>query len=313
MSGATTTTLSALVKPEVHAMISDSVFRNSEFLPLFRQIGPIGGTGYQLKVIVAANGSAQVYTEDQLVPSAGYQQVVTATASWKHIRTIARITGHARREMNAGWDDMAWSGAYGGVNVEISGAIADMVDLTNTTFLANTTYGVVGIVDDDTTAFYDLSRATYTTLKSYVLGSVGALALADFDHLVHETYNAPYGGNIQLIVMPPAQARKYAGLIAGKIQIPSAGDISGGGPGNLPPYGGIPCIEVRDLSATVILGLSDLDTGWFYVVHEAAPGGISIDKYGMDSDAATWQISTAGALICTKPYHQGKLEGVGTT
>jgi len=313
MAGATTTTLDPIVRPEVHAQVSDAVFRNSDFIPLFRQVGPIGGGTLDIKVIVAANSSAQVYTEDGPVPEPGYQQVISAAADYKHIRVFTRITGHARREMNAAWDATSWPGGYGGVNIEFMKGMEDLVDLVNTTFLANATYGVVGIVDDDTTNYYNQNRATYTALKSYVKGSTGALSVAKMDRLLHETYNAPYGGKIQLLLVPPAQARHLSTLSAGQIRTGGPADIAGGAPGVLPPYANIPVAEVRDLAATVIIGLSGMDTNWYFALHEAAPGGIDISHYGMNADAQTVQMSTSGALICTQPNQQGKLEGVGTT
>lgn len=313
MAGSTTSTHSAVIIPQVHQEISDAVFRNSEFLPLFRQIGPVGGSTYDVKVVTAANSSAQVYTEDQAVPSPGYQQTITAAASWKHVRVFDRVTGHLRRQLNSSWDSPAWPGAYGGSNFEAEKAKEDLVDLVNTTFLANATYGLVGIVDDDTTNYYDQSRSTYTALKSYVKTASAALSAALMNRLVHETYNAPYGGKLEAILMPPAQARKYSALVEGKVQVTGMGDIAGSGPAMLPPWGRIPCFEVRDLSATVIIGLSGMDSSWFFAIHEAAPGGIDILPYGVTADAKINQYSTAGALICTQPNRQGKLETLGTT
>ena len=312
MAGATTSTHSAIVKPNVHQEISDAVFRNSDFIPLFRQVNSGGGSSYDVKVVTAANGSAEVYVEDQNVPDPGYQQVITAGASFKHFRVFTRVTGHLRRQVGADWDSQSWPGAYGGSDVEMAKAKEDLVDLVNTTFLGTAAHGVQGIIDAST-AFYDQSRSTYTALKSYEKAGSAALSAALMDRLVHETYNAPYGGRIQLLLMPPAQARKYSALIHGKLALPSAGDAAGSGAAMLPPWAGIPALEVRDLAATVILGLSGLDSAWFFVVHEPAPGGISILPYGVQADAKINQISTAGALICTQPNAQGKLTTLGTT
>ena len=312
MAGATTSTLDPIIKPEVRQEISDAVFRNSDFLPLFRQEGPFGGGTYDLKVIVAANSSAQVFNEDGVVPDAGYQQSVTAAAPWKHFRVFTRLTGHAKRELNATWDSNSWPGAYGGMNIEEMKAQEDLVDLVNTTFLGTSASGVQGIIDDST-AFYDLSRSSYTALKSYEKAGSAAMSLALLDRLVFETYNAPFGGKIELILMPPAQARKYTNLVEGKLNIPSAADVSGGGVNSLPPYAGAAVLAIRDLTATVVLGLSNMSSGWFYAIHEAAPGGIDVLPYGVQSDAKVTQYVTSGALICPFPNRQGKLTTMGTT
>lgn len=311
MAGATTTTHSALVKPEVVAEISDAVFRNSDFLPLFRQV-PAMGSSHQIKVIVAANGSAQVFVEDQAVPAAGYQQVVTASPAYKDIRVFYRITGHLRRQVGATWDSASWPGAYGGVDIELQKAKEDLVDLCNTTFLDSGIYGIQGIIDA-TTNFYDLSRTTYAALKSYEKAGSAALSAALMDRLIHETYNQPYGGRIQLLLMPPAQARKLAAVIHGKLAMGAPGDVGAAPLGSIPTYAGIPIVEIRDLTATELLGLSDLNTGWYVAVHEPAPGGIDVLPYGVAADAKITQLCTSLALICTTPNHQGKLTTLGTT
>jgi hypothetical protein len=313
MAGATTTTLDALVMPVVHQEVSDAVFRNSDFLPLFQQIGPVGGGTYDIKVITAPNTSAQVFVEGQVDPEPNQQQIVTAAAPWKSFRVFTRITGHARREMNAPWESMAWPNSYGGQNLEQSKAVDDLIDIVNTTFLDTSASGVQGIIDA-TTAYYDLSRSTYTALKSYEKAISAHITLAALDRLEWETYNQPYGGRIELIVLAPAQARSYSGLVHGKLALPTAGDPGGGGLGNLPPFNDIPVVAIRDLAATVALGFSGLSSGgWFFVLHEQAPGGIDIQELSFQNDAKTMQLETSGALICTRPNEQGKLTGLGTT
>jgi hypothetical protein len=312
--GATTGRQSSIYRENVRDAISDAVFRNSEFLPMFRVEQSGGNTTHSIPVIVAANDSAQVYTEDQLTPDAGYQQTIKAAADFKHIRVFARVTGHARRGEWAVRGSEAAPGLYGGMRVEHRKAMEDLVDLTNTTFLANATYGLVGIVDDDTTNYYDQSRSTYTALKSYVKTASAALSAALLDRLIMETYNAPYGGRIQLMLMAPAQARKYSAIVHGKLAPLAATDVAGFSAVNaLPPYGSVQAAVVRDLSATVIVGMSGMDTSWYYLNHEPAPGGIDIKAMDSGSDADLEQISTAGALICTQPNQQGKLETLGTT
>lgn len=312
MAGSTTSTHSALVKPEVVAEISDAVFRNSDFLPLFRQV-PAMGSSHQIKVIVAANGSAQVFVEDQAVPAAGYQQVVTASASYKDIRVFYRITGHLKRQLGGTWEQPFGNGAYGGgVDIELQKAKEDLVDLCNTTFLDTGIYGIQGIIDAST-AYYDLSRTTYAALKSYEKAGSAALSAALMDRLIHETYNAPYGGRIQLFLMPPAQARKLGAVVHGKLAMNGRGDVGAMPLGELPAYANIPIVEIRDLTATELLGLSDLNTAWYVAVHEAAPGGIDVLPYGVTADAQITQLCTSLALICTQPQHQGKLTTLGTT
>jgi hypothetical protein len=289
-TGATTSRQSNIYRENVVQFISDSVFRNSEFIPLFPWRDNVGGnTSHGIPQIIAANGSAQVYIEDQALPDAGYQQTIKPAASFKHFRTVCRVTGHARRGQWRNWGEEAAPAVYGGMDIEVTKAKEDLVDLLNTTFMANATHGIVGIVDDDTTNYYDTSRSTYTTLKSYVKTASAALSAALLDRLLQETYNQPYGGRIQLLLMAPAQARKYSAIVHGKVAPRARDDVAGAGVATVPPYGGVVAAVIRDLSATVILGLSGLDTDWYYLNNEPAQGALDV------------------------PQRQGKLETLGTT
>jgi hypothetical protein len=313
-TGATTGRQSNIYRENTANFISDSIFRNSEFIPLFRFVDDAGGADeYGIPQIVAANDSAQVYIEDQALPDAGYQQTIQPKASFKHFRVVTRVTGHARRRQRRTWDEVNAPGVFGGVDIETMKAKQDLLDIVNTTFMANAIHGIVGIVDDDTTAYYDTSRSTYTSLKSYVKTASAALSAALLDRLLQETYNQPYGGRIQMLLMAPAQARKYSAIVHGKVNPLARTDVAGAGIASVPPYGGVPGVVVRDLSATVILGLSGMDTDWFYLNNEPAAGGIDIKMISPGSDAMVDQISTSGALICTAPQRQGKLETLGTT
>jgi len=327
MAGVTTSQISNIITPAPaveRQKLIDTVFKYADTFSLWPDlasregVSSFGGSGYEIPLIVAGNTSAEVYTEDQVVPDAGYQQTILATASYKHLRVFTRITGHARRQAGATWDSDSAPWLRGGTLVEAEKALQDLLSLWEQTFLgtagSKATYALYGIVDDATTAFYDKSRSTYTTLASYVKdASSAAVSTSLLDTAIAALFDATYGGKAELLVMSPTQARKVAALVAGKIQTPTASDIAGGSPWAMPDYAGIPVLVVRGLPNSVIYLLSQIDSVWGWANHEPAPGGIDILPYGVQSDAKITQYSMAGALICKNPRIQGVIESLGTT
>ena len=321
MSGATSSTISNLVKPEVIEKVSTVVFRNSEFIPLFRfDYSPASVLG--INVNIAGNSSVGSYVEGQADPDPGYQQVVQASVPWKYFKVMTRITGHAKDNLGLTWENVysnssSAPNAYGGQFLEPELAAQDLVDYMNTYFMAAQTYGIQGIVDDDTTAFYNLSRSTYTALKSYVKSSAGALSLSLMDRLLQNVREQ--GGRVEAILISPTQGRKYDGLVEGKIALPSAGDAAGGaGAGFHQPHNRVPVIEARDLTETTMIALSGLSgsddsSSWRFVSHCPHPSRVEWQAVSFGNDAATAQLTTSGALVCPIPAFQGKLEGLGTT
>jgi hypothetical protein len=318
MAGATITTHSAIVRPSqgLAGEMSDAVFRNGDLLSLFRRVDE-WGANYKFNVIVAGNTSVATYSEGDADPDAGYQQVVTATAEFKHFRVFTRMTGHLRRQLGATWDaGVAGPGSYVPNDFEAVKAKEDMVDLISTTFGGTKAiYSIPGIIDDSTTNFYDLSRGTYALLVSNVVaGSSAALTVAVMNKLIFGTHAAPYGApKFDMILCSPTQGRKLANLISGSISMPTAGDLSGGTPSSMPPYGGVRVALLRDLVGNEIFALSGMNSSWFYVNNEPAPGAIDELPYGVLTDAKVMQYSTAGCLVCKEPSKQGKIEALGTT
>jgi hypothetical protein len=318
MAGATITTHSTIVRPSqgLAGEISDAVFRNSDLLSLFRVVDEWGAS-YKFNLIVAGNDSVATYSEGDADPAAGYQQVVTATAAFKHFRIFTRMTGHLRRQLGATWDmGVSGPGSYAPNDFEAAKAKEDMVDLISTTFGGTKAiYSIPGIIDDATTNFYDLSRSTYSLLVSKVVaGGSAAVTVALLNSMLFGGHDAPYGApKFDLILCSPTQGRKIANLISGSVSMPSAGDLGGGSPQSMPPFGGVRIALLRDLVATEIFALSGMNTSWMYVNNEPAPGRVDELPYGVQTDAKVMQYSTAGCLVCKEPSKQAKIEALGTT
>jgi len=304
----------------------DSVFKYSDTFMLWPDLASrelqgessFGGDGYEIPLIVAGNTSGQVFTEDQAVPEAGYQQTITAKAEYKALRIFTRLTGHARRQAGAVWDSTNAPWLKGGTLIDPELALQDLLSLWEQTFLgtagSKATYNFYGIVDDATTAYYDLSRTTYARLASLVVaGGSAALTTLLLDSALQQLYDATYGAKAELIVCSPTQARKYDNVIHTKTTLTERGDMAGGSPWEHQPYGGIPVMGIRGLPNSLIWFLSGIDRYWGWANHEAAPGGIDILPYGVQSDSKITQYEMSGALICKKARAQGVIESLGTT
>lgn len=327
MAGITYTRLDAQIAsvpaPERQEVI-DSVFKYSDSFSIWPDLASregvrsFGGKGYEIPQIVAGNDSGQVFVEEGLVPDAGYQQIVVATAAWRSIRIFTRLTGHARRAAGLpSWDSSEAPWLRGGRLVEMEKALEDLLSLWEQQFLGTggkAIYNLHGIVDDSSTNYYDTSRTTYARLASYV-GAGGAAAVTTLllDAAITAIYDATYGGRTELIVTAPTQARKLGQLNHAKLTRTERGDMGGGAVWALPEYNGIPVLAIRGMLNNEILMLSGIDRYWGWANNEPADGGIDILPYGVTSDAKITQYVMSGALICKAPRIQGKIENLGTT
>jgi hypothetical protein len=324
---ATVTTLTPIIAPvpsTERQEVIDSVFKYSDTFSLWPDLASregvrsFGGAGYEIPQLVAGNDSAQVFVEDQAPPAAGYQQTVLATAAYRSLRIFTRLTGHARRAAGLpSWDSAEAPWLRGGRLIEAEKALQDLLSLWEQTFIGTggkAIYNLVGIVDDASTNYYNLSRTTYARLASYV-NAAGAAAITTLrlDASMTALYDATYGGRAELIVCAPTQARKIANLVHTKLTLPARGDMGGGAVWAMPDYNGVPILAVRGMLNNEILFLTGIDRHWGWANNEPAEGGIDILPYGVLSDARITQYVMSGALICKAPRVQGKIEALGTT
>jgi len=300
----------------------DTVFKYSDTFAMWPQlaaregVASFGGDGYEIPCIVAGNDSGEVFVENGVVPDAGYQQKVVAKAAYKQLRIFTRLTGSARRQQGGTWDSDAAPWIIGGRDTEAEMALQDLLSLWETTFLgaSKAIYNLFGILDDSTTNYYDLSRATYATLACYIkAGSSACITTAILDSALMGLYDNSYGGVCELMMMSPTQARKYDTLVHAKTVMTTRGDMAGGTPWQHEPYGGVKVMGVRGMANAHIHLISGLDRNYGWANHEAAPGGIDILPYGVQSDAKITQFVMAGALIVKGIRQQGTIESLGTT
>lgn len=311
MPGATPTTLANIVKPFVHTTVSKQIFYYKSLLGLFRQVGPMGGSTFDVLLQIAGNSSVETYVRGQAVPDAGYQQFLTVQATPKNFRGFDQLDGESRRQLMTTWNNMSWPNAVTGQNLERLGLLDDLRSLIEQTFTVDTAeYAISGIIDDATTNYYNTSRGGYEAIRSLVIpGGAVALTFDLLDRLVFGL-SAQRGRQCNLLLMGETQARRYTKLMR-EAMTPTAMAPQSADPNMLPDFApGVMVRLVPGLPSTLVLGLSGLNAHWAFVLREAAPGGIDLLEYGVTNDSKISQLSTSGWLICDDPFGQGRIENL---
>ncbi len=307
---ATTTTLLASELQRIYGPMASPVFYNDYFAPLF-PVTRGAGDSYRFPIAVTGNGSASTFTEGAALGVSGQVGWVQASAPWTYFRVIPQITGHAR--------DAAMGTALGPMQLayEMQAAALALRDLVNTTLMADAATGILGIVDDDTTAYYGLSRATYTQLQSEVNAVGGVLTLAQLQDLWEELRDNDRGARPSLILSPYNQITNYVNL---QLQVGTSTNVSlfrkdaGAGASGVDygylesgiTFNGIPWVGIPDFVDTEIAML-DMSPGHWEL---AVIRDFTVDDMAKTDDSNTFQLSYGCALICRAPRKQGKLETV---
>lgn len=317
MATTTTTIGSSDLLRILQGRVADHVYYHGEKGPSIMglaQVGPVtGGTVYEFPTKVSTNGSAATFAEGDDLPVAGQGVTLRATAPWTYYRSVAEITGHVEDDANG------TSLGPDLVRREFDDAMRALMAFVKRSFLANSTIGLVGLIDDATTAWHGLSRTTYPALVSHVeAGGSATLSAAMLSNVRELTEDAPYEidpGNI-IIVSRPNIRNDYLALAP---QQPSGGttplnlnraDVSGprtfdiGWLSNGISWNGMPWITMTELAATLVLGIdrSTLE----YIPHR----DWRVDEMAKVRDSRIFQFTHAGALVCTRPRANWKIEAL---
>ncbi|MCP3973182.1 MAG: hypothetical protein GY720_01675 [bacterium] len=312
--------LSTRVKTDdefVDEMMHDTVFRNVGALVgrIIPERGYQSGTYARIGAITAANGSVESYVEGQTPPSRGKQTTIATKFAYRAWRGLVGQTGHARRELGPGYEHVR------GGDIELVGCMMDIRDLMTTDFLSASTYGMQGIINNAGVNWGDSSRTTSATLISYLLNaSSAAISTALLNKAKWRSREAPYGARVELWVASPLQSGLVAEVGSGKMALNDiGGSVANVIPGDV--AAAEPWADMPDLTTSVVLGLSEVDSSWGYTSNE--PGNVAGGRqgeatfharmYGSQDDSDTLQISTAGAIWCTQPQKQIKIYGLSTT
>lgn len=312
MAATTTTFLASELLRSAYGPWASPLFYNEFFLPLFPKSGPKGGDAYRFKIAITGNGSATTFSEGDALGASGQVTWIQAVAPWTYFRSIVQISGHAEdavRDTDQGAEQRDY---------EFMNATLALRDLQNTTYMADAATGLLGIVDDDTTALYGISRTTYTALQSAVTAVGGALALSNLQDMYEALRDNDRGakpGEL-LILSPLNQITNYVNLAT---QVSTGTTVSllrkdASRPGGV-DYGylesglsfcGVPWVGIPDFVDTEIAFICTSPGCWEFVEHRL----FRADLMAKTDDSETWQLSCAAALICRKTRQCGKLETV---
>lgn len=333
MAVAGTTSLGSLIRTFVDPELCMSVFQNTHFLRHFRSDprGPMAGTTVKINAVVSQNTGVAAAAESaslEAVGAAGYQQGSFA------FTTIYGTFGYydeAKRALGQGL-----AAGYHGFDTEAADTLAAVRDLMETTMMADAATGLLGMVDDDTTAWGGVARNTYTTLKSKVVAA-GSAVLTDamLDEARFGVGSAPFGGSPELIMSEYLQLRSYnVNVVAGP-----TGAVGGRGDSSYGEfsYANVPWFPVPDFVNSEIAFLSGVTDGsgimWYdhnvwdtnvfndsdvvdFMPVQLGPNcttTVGLIKVAKTAPSSTYAWSMSGALVVKKPMKQAKIEALATS
>jgi hypothetical protein len=315
--GATTTTVSTLIKPAVETEPTVLMYTNREFFGALRAMGMRdvvagGDTAFRWKLLRSTgNSSAEVFTEGQAAPSSGNQTWAEAALSWVYHRAIVSRSGHARDAMKSAYLTPEWT-SDAAMSGEYKGALLNLEDLMANTFLGSTNNGILIAVDSAGT-YGGLARATYTDMQSYETAA-GGDALTDVD--MADTWEGmrdnDRGGKLEAILAPWNQVSNYYRLHGFGATTPLPRIMASGEAAKI-DYGfnetGLSFHNARifgvgDMTDTELVFMSNIAEDWlFATIRPIERKDLAIT----DDTAEKTQVSTGGTLVCRNPRTQAKV------
>lgn len=325
--------LSAVIRDVADPTLLDSVFKNFHFLRLFRSIGPKADDTYKLKVITASNSSPTVTADTGAYPGAQATTYASAEFAWVTVYTTYGITDESKRSIGPDLETSLVDG-FG----DEADALGQNRDLFETTFMADAATGLLGLVDDDSTAWGGINRGVSTTLQSLVVaGGSAALTHAMLTQGDLTVRNAPYGGKPELLLSSVTQKRRYieALLDGPQSQVGGKGDASYDF--DLVGYGGKPWVAIPDFVESEIVFASGVfdGSGMYFVDHnywdtaawkdadavefqqmQVGPNckaTLSHVTLGKTAPITTKVWGLSGAFVVRQPWKQSKIEALATS
>lgn len=290
-----TTTGSVLIWEVYGGPLTETVYRNGEFLPLFgTPVDSGGGTKRQWPIHYGGNSSVEVFTESTQSPLPDSQDYTTAYVSYKHFRAMVQITGIARDAMR--------SNIANGIDLEMMLVAKDLLDLVNTTWMDSTS-GLLAAVDS-TTAYGGKTRGSISYFEALETAVNGIVGFDDLINFLETLRDADIAASTNLLLLPWSQYTRLYG-ITGQPAIKNTTPVDAAQGYFQQTFAGLQVQPLRDLTSTVILGL-DTSPGNFEVI-EHRP--LTVHDQGRSGDSDVFQISTSLNWVCYNPMKQGKLTG----
>lgn len=312
MSVTPSTLIASELQRRYEAKFITPLFKNSDeyFLGYFPNRGLVGGDALRIPIAVTESGAAEIYSVGDPLPAAGHLNWVQAVFAWQYFRITVEIHGHSKDDA-VGTDLGPMQ-----LNSEMESKIATLVDLVQTTFMADSAVGLLGLIDDDTTAFGTLSRVTYTGLQGEVTAVGGALTRAGMENHLRDQRDNENVGRPGLLMSRGNQISNYKNLVTGAAGLAYNADVSGesrsfdlGFPNEKVRFAGIPWVEVPDFVNTEIAFLDMRPQNSPYAVKHR---DFTVRPHDSGRDSDLYEITFAMALATDHPEKHGKMETLNT-
>jgi hypothetical protein len=292
-SGASTGAI--LIQENYDAQFREAVWKNNELTSMLPLKKSNSGNYCNWIVHRGANGSVEVFTENQAQPVAGNQSWINAQVAYTYFRAMIQITGHARDAMGAGLVD--------GIDQETIMAIEDIRDLINTSFLGGT-YGLEAAIDS-TTTYAGIARGSASYWESTETAHNAALSYTAMINLAEAIKDNDKGGRTTHWLMPWNQTTNYFNT-AGQQAVKMIGPEDALRGYSYQSVDGKPVVGLGDMTDTVIIAM-DMRPGQIEIVEQLP---FQVDFQGRSGDSELYQISWAGCMPVYSPKLHGKLTGV---
>lgn len=294
--------------PEVFAPGMVSVVYKNNFVGMWPQLPAPVGDLYMFKAHLAANTSAEIYTEGAATPTPVSQTYANASLAYIYGRALTRITGHLRDALAGMGPEMQ----FNVIDQEFTLGAEDVNDIFSTTWLGANSNGIALAVDSAGT-YANISRTTYSQWGSYEAAVGGALTYASLADGREAIRDNERGGRVNVILAPENQVTNIQTLAGTPGQANNSyRTMFEGGQLQLAPNE-----QGTMFGSAVVVGVGDLTDTEIYLLDTTANGGIRIfirrgitvrKDAGLEDD--TYAISMAGTIVFPNPRRQGKLTGV---
>lgn len=303
--GATVTTISPLLRPNVSGASASLVYQGTDFINWLRSKGrfvaKIGGAPFRWNLATAENTSGEIYVENQALPAAGNRSYAQAVLQAFYARAVASVTGHVM-------DNQRNGGVYEDPEqAELASATREMF-LEVEDALLGSTYGMPLVIDAGDT-YAALDPAVYTAWAATETAVGGALSYAVLDTLYQTLVSK---GSIPSDILADInQKQRYADLALIGAQLAQqrlVTGVDGGSMQGVVAYNGIPFTAITRMTNSELYML-DVNSGTFQAsVHR----DVEVKPLAITNDNQSWQVSMALALEVGRRDLQGKLTGLTT-
>ncbi len=307
----TTGSIQDALKTQAMTGLQESLFKNNEVLGNFGAPIPFtGGATMNVKHHYAGNASVGTYSEGDALGAPGSQAYLTAQWPAQYYRAQIQITGHAEDQLLGGSAQAAF---YNQLENEFTLAMEDLIDRVSTDCLGTGLTAPVGIqgICDSAGTIATINRSTYSWFQAYeTAGGTTTVAVSDLDGAMQNSSDADYAAQITEIWTSWKQVNKLKGVIGNPGVANNSVRIDIGGNGGMLntgsiingiKYGNIDIKPIRDLTNSIILGLT-MPTFFLGRMREW-----TVKPLGYTDDSTKYLLTGAWGLGCRNPKKNWKV------